>query len=177
MHKFIATGWFQPTGYLFKIPTNVLKTKSGIMFYSEWNKPEEIKTLKEFSKNFKHSLVLRLEDIPEAGDNNIGPTINKMHLLKNFIDAHLDTDFVVSCFAGISRTGAVIDYLKEIHHFELDTDYMKYNNIGFCPNTLMRQYFTELNSNYFGHQSLDYDVKTKTWIYNQNEITISENIF
>lgn len=173
MPKFIATGWFQPTGFLFKIPTELLKTRSGIMFYSEWNKPEEITKLKKF----KNSLVIRLEDIPEAGDNNIGPTPEKMILIKDFIEAHLDTDFVVSCFAGISRTGAIIDYLKEIHHYELDLNYMQYNNIGFCPNELMQKYFNELNPQYIGHQQLDYDLKNKKWEYDIQESTLTKNIF
>lgn len=178
MKKFIATGWYGITGKLFKIPTSIIQERSGILFYSEWNEPNEIATLKNFAKNFKHSLILRLEDIHEAGENNIGPTKIKIQLLKQFIDSHTDTDFVVACHAGISRTGATIDYLKEIHQFDIDIQNLKYNNLYFSPNRLMSQYFHELNPEFKYHWSLDYDPHQQKWIYNtEKPITTKTTLF
>ena len=86
MPKFIPTRWFPVTGDLYQLPMAVIKSHSGILFYSDYNQPEEIERLKTFSKDFKNALVIRLEDIPKAGENNIGPTIEKMQIIKSFIE-------------------------------------------------------------------------------------------
>ena len=170
MPKVIPTGWFPVTGSLYKIPLTIVNQHSGILFYSEYNRPEEIEKLKTFAKNLKNALVLRLEDLPVNGENNIGPTYEKMQIIKKFIEAHANDDMIVACHAGISRTGAIVDYLMQIHHYEIDIDNLKYANYSYSPNELMTAYFQQLNHDYVPSQTLDYYPDEKLWRINDSEM-------
>ena len=169
MPKFIPTGWFPTTGRLFNLPKHVVASHSGILFYSEYNRPEEIDRLKDFSKNLKNALVIRLEDIPEAGENNIGPTLEKMQIIKSFIDSHHSDDFIIACHAGISRADATVDYLMQIYHFTLDLDLLSYENVCYSPNKLMTMYLEQLNPNYHPSNTLDYYPQENIWRINDDE--------
>ncbi len=170
MPKFIPTGWFPVTGDLYRLPMAVIKSHSGILFYSEYNQPEEIERLKTFSKDFKNALVIRLEDIPKAGENNIGPTIEKMQIIKSFIESHQNDDLVIACHAGISRTGAIADYIMQMHDYTLDTDMLAYENVSYSPNELMTMYLQQLNHDYTPSNTLDYYPDEKIWRINDNEM-------
>lgn len=175
MPKFIPTGWFPAIGSLYQIPLDIVNTHSGILFYSEYNTPEQIKKLKDFSKNLKSSLVIRLEDIPETGENNIGPTYEKMEMIKSFIENHRTDDLIVSCHGGISRTGAIVDYIMQIHHYQLDLDNVKYANVSYSPNHLMTMYLQQLTHEYTPSKTLDYYPDEHIWRINDDETFIKKN--
>lgn len=177
MTKVIPTGWNRTTGFLYRMPVSLVKNRTGILFYSEYNSSKDIKQLKTFAKNFKNVLVIRLEDIYEAGDNNEGPTYHKMAIIKEFIESHQTDDLIVSCFAGISRTGAILDYLLQIHDYELDTDNLEYIHYGYVPNELMAMYLQQLNHDYKPSTVLDYSVKDNQWIINDMSLENSDTIF
>lgn len=105
-------------------------------------------------KNY-NSLILTIDDIPKKYPNLIPPTKKTAIQIKTFIDHLQNQNLIISCTAGISRTGAVIHYLdvlnnndtnwQKIHSREDNLTY--YKNDQYLPNTVLDRNLQKLLKN------------------------------
>lgn len=146
-NNLIGIGWepIFPTGTLFQLPSNIIKQSVGVIFYSNYNDQAEIDDLHLLGLNFEHVLFLNMEDFEtdEHKDLLSIPTTEHARRIKHFCDKYIDHDFVVSCAAGISRTGAVVEYLRQHGDFKLDP---KYSHQRFVPNEFLAQLITSVDT-------------------------------
>ena len=87
-----------------------------------------------YDSTLDNFLKVKMWDIEETlvADNGrvfSKPSDKELDRIYEFIQQHKDkVRFVVHCSAGISRSGAVAEFIKEIHHENIDKEqYMKDN--------------------------------------------------
>lgn len=107
-----------------------------------------------FKLEHKHVLTLTFDDITDKDqdvlDQYPGSVLfNEDHAkaIIEFVEAHLLSDFVIHCTAGISRSGAVGEYVRR----KLRVNYDKYNrqNPHVLPNAWVLQQLTNADSEQF----------------------------
>lgn len=166
-NQVIGTGWLD--NGLDMIPLPIRQKSHAILFYSNANTPDQIAKIFSYRNAFKSVTYFDIEDF-EAEDMALditaytGPNKNNMKALYENIHAHSDEDMIVSCAAGVSRTGATIKYLESLGYKLNPDDSISYQN--FEPNQLMGIFFHYFDSKYSQYNS-----------QNEGELTVSSNIF
>lgn len=148
----IATDWVN--GGLNEISKPVRAHTHAILFYSSLNTPKELNALFRDYRDYEEVLYVDMEDItvtddiPSIRDDKFPmmiPTIAGVREIYDFIRINdsKDTNFLVSCAVGISRTGAIVDYLLSKGHDLIIGDVNNYS-----PNTTIMSLLSQLDKDY-----------------------------
>lgn len=83
--------------------------------------PDESYTLKP---GWEDTLRIEFDDVVRiptgmTGHNIIGFCMEHANTLHEFIERHLDKDFLIHCSAGVSRSVAVGSFMREVHEADL----------------------------------------------------------
>lgn len=148
----IATDWVN--GGLDTISKPLRAHTHAILFYSSLNTPKELNALFRDYKDYEEVLYVDMEDINVNSDifsvrddrlPMMIPTIAGVREIYDFIRLNdtKDTNFLVSCAVGISRTGAIVDYLLSKGHDLVIGDVNNY-----APNQTIMDILSQLDKEY-----------------------------
>ena len=134
----IGVGWSNKR--LANLPLELKKESAAIIFYSSLNKPSDLAMIFNEYKNFKEIIYIDMEDF-EATDIALYdfsaqvPNRKGIEEIVDFVDINEKKfdKFVVSCAAGISRTGAIVKYLNKKGYITNQ----KFSSNSFSPNQLI----------------------------------------
>ena len=149
----IATGWNDINGGLKKLTPADTAGKIGVFFYSSFNGEKAYHALRERidTLQFKAVYLAKMEDVTEETLDENGedqaPTLESLTRVVHFLDNFPNTDAVVSCNVGISRTGALMEYLVQRKGYVLDT---AHSNPVFIPNEYMLSLLAEIDPDFSG---------------------------
>lgn len=152
----IATGWLDKG--LDKIPDDIKKKSVAILFYSSANTPKELAYLFNQHSKFKDVIFIDMEDMEaiDVASNEFffkTPSVPGVTEIVDFVDINnkKNLPMIVSCAAGISRTGATVEYLKS-KGYSLSTTY-GFNH--FVPNEFITHLFKVIDPQYRQSQKSD----------------------
>lgn len=91
------------------------------------------------------ALTLCVDDINQTIPGMIMPNAHFAAQIAKYLAVHAQQNIVISCTAGISRTGAVIHYLDVLHHnenswqrqFDSQFNFYYYVNSNFVTNPIL----------------------------------------
>lgn len=103
------------------------------------------KGTKQYNESLPNYIRLEMEDIIEDSGNHKVVDDNTINRLINFIEKNKNAEsFIVHCHAGISRSGAIVTYLKERFEGYVDLEFFNKANKFIFPNqyilTKLRQH-------------------------------------
>lgn len=98
------------------IDASTMAKSNAIIFYSGLCTPDEIINIFKFKDSFQKVIYIDMEDLEDYDDESElpckGPSLVGVEPIVEFINKNPEPDnFIVSCSAGISRTGAIVNYL------------------------------------------------------------------
>lgn len=145
----IGVGWSNKR--LANLPLELKKESAAIVFYSSLNKPSDLAMIFDEYKNFKEIIYIDMEDF-EATDIALYdfsaqvPNRKGIEEIVDFVDINEKKfdKFVVSCAAGISRTGAIVKYLNEKGYITNQ----KFSSNSFSPNQLILSLLSSVDSSF-----------------------------
>ena len=120
---------------LFNLIKEPIKHTAFIVFFDTGKQSELDKQLLHKLQTYP-SLNLFVDDVSKDIDSCKEPTKQDVTNIINYINNNESSYLIVSCTAGISRTGAVIHYLDELTHTQ---------------NNWKMSYDNELKLNYFAN--------------------------
>ena len=152
----IATGWLDKG--LEKIPNDIKKESVAILFYSSANTAKDLAYLFSHYNSFKEAIFVDMEDIDAFGVASSEfffktPSIPGVAEIVDFIQINSakDLPMIVSCAAGISRTGATVEYLKSKNY----TLSEEHGSQEFVPNDYITYLFKLIDKDYLNFNHLD----------------------
>lgn len=145
----IATGWLDKG--VDKIPNDIKKESVAILFYSSANTAKDLAYLFSHHNSFKDAIFVDMEDIDAFGVASSEfffktPSIPGVTEIVDFIQINSakNLPMIVSCAAGISRTGATVEYLKSKGY----TLSKQYGSQQFVPNHYITYLFKLIDKEY-----------------------------
>lgn len=147
MKTLIAEDWVNHG--IDNIPKEIKKKANAIFFYSSLNSPKELAYLFGQYKDFKNVQYIDMEDID--GDSIIlhqfscqVPNPKGIDEIIDFVNINNKSEdeiFIASCAVGISRTGALVEYiLSKGYQLKTTQSYGKALH-EFSPNPLILKLF------------------------------------
>lgn len=157
----IAASWVngnQPHDGLDAIPTKIKKESHAIIFYSSLTPAKQMKYLFDQQYDFKDVIYVDMEDFDVPYHTAIDfdtlsfqiPTSSNMAEIVDYIENRNkeNAKFIISCQMGISRTGAIVDYLKSKGYQLRHNSEYGLAPSHFKPNRRMQQILGILDTKY-----------------------------
>lgn len=126
---------------------------NAILFCSLSTTIEQVQQNEKSFKQFNDVLIVIIEDVNDYEDYdmqtfNDAPSTDNVYPIYQFLQEHRNENIFVACSAGLSRTGAIVDYLI---YYKYVIATKSNQSTHMIPNPTIQRLLSEIDNNYQPH--------------------------
>lgn len=126
---------------------------NAVLFCSLSTTIEQLQQNEKSFSRFNDVLIVTIEDVNDCEDYNMqtfddAPSADNVYPIYQFLHEHRNENIFVACSAGISRTGAIVDYLI---YYKYVVTTQSNQSTHMMPNPTIQRLLSEIDTNYQPH--------------------------